>query len=495
MFDSMKIERSLSKGAFKEMEPRIREGLLDLQSELIAQKRRSILILVNGPDGAGKGGVLNQLYGWLDPRKLRTLTYDEPTEEERLRPIAWRFWRDMPAAGEIGIVLGSWYHAVLEDFVRDGGDLARFNENLQSINRHEQMLTAEGVVILKLWLYLEPQVAEARLKALRKGPMRRPVVLEWHRIVARKHRRRLQELATEAFRITSTLHAPWMVIPAEDRHYRDAMVGSVLMETLGRAVAPDTPPDPPSVSIQVHTPELPQASVLSTLDLSKSLTQADYHTQIKHEQARITTLASSRAFARRGLVCVFEGSDAAGKSSTIMRLREALDPRRFRVVPISAPTDEERARPYLWRFWRSIPAHGHTTIFDRSWYGRVLVERVEGFTPPVVWGRAYGEINDFEHQLHAAGYVVAKFWLAISPEEQARRFQERETIAYKRYKLTPEDWRNRAKWPLYERAVTDMVDRTSTFFAPWTLVEAEDKLWSRVKVLRTIADRLDEALG
>ena len=191
----------------------------------------------------------------------------------------------------------------------------------------------------------------------------------------------------------------------------------------------------------------------------------------------------------------FEGSDAAGKSSTIMRLRRALDPRRFRVHPIAAPTDEEQARPYLWRFWRHIPTHGRTAIFDRSWYGRVLVERVEGLCGPDDWGRAYGEINDFEAQLTRAGYVVVKFWLAISQDEQARRFEEREKIAYKRFKLTPEDWRNREKWPLYEAAVTEMVDRTSTREAPWTLVEAEDKHFARVKVLKTIADRLEAALA
>lgn len=495
MFDSMKIERHLTKEAFKEMEPKIREGLLDLQSELIAQKKRSILILLNGADGAGKGAVLNQLYGWLDARKLRTLTYGAPTDEERARPAIWRYWRDMPAAGEIGIVLGSWYHAALARHVLEAPDGARFTETLHAINRFEQMLASEGVIVLKLWLYLEPKEAQERLKALNEGPADRPVVREWDEVASKKLRRQLEESATEAFRITSTVAAPWVVISAEDKHYRDAMVGSVLMDTLARAIAPEAPPVPPQVPLKATAPQLPEVSVLSTLDLTKALSEDEYKVQIKAEQARITRLAASDAFRKRGLVCVFEGSDAAGKSSTIMRLREALDPRCFRVVPIGVPTDEERARPYLWRFWRQVPARGHTTIFDRSWYGRVLVERVEGFASPAAWNRAYGEINDFERQLHDAGYVLAKFWLAISPEEQARRFEARETIAYKRFKLTEEDWRNRAKWPLYERAVTDMVDRTSTFFAPWTLVEAENKHWGRVKVLRTIADRLEEALA
>lgn len=501
MFDSMKIERSLDKASFKALEPGLREGLLDLQSELIAQKRCTILILINGADGVGKGAILNQLYGWLDARKLATLTYEAPTDEERARPAVWKYWRDMPAHGEIGIILGSWYHTPLETHALGGPDGAELTQALDAINHFEAMLHAEGVLLLKLWLYLDPEDAKARLKALDEGPYDRPVVREWTRISSRKTRRRLEASAAEAFRQTSTGIAPWTIVPAADPHYCAIAVGNALMEVLIRATA--VPPAecavPAPASAPAHPPPSPAAlqavSILSTLDFSHKLDETSYRAQIDVEQQRITHLTNSRAFAKRGLVCAFEGSDAAGKSSTIMRLREALDPRHFRVHPISAPSDEERARPYLWRFWRRIPARGSTAVFDRSWYGRVLVERVEKLTPQEDWSRAYGEINDFERQLHEGGYVLAKFWLAISPDEQARRFAERERVAYKRFKLTPEDWRNREKWPLYEQAVTDMVDRTSTFYAPWTLVEAENKHFARVKVLRTIADRLEEALG
>lgn len=497
MFDSMKIERHLDKASFKALEPGLREGLLDLQSELIAQKRRTVLILINGADGAGKGGVLNQLYGWLDARKLTTLTYDAPTDEERARPEIWKYWRDMPAHGEIGIILGSWYHTPIKADALGGPDGANLTQALDAINRFEAMLHAEGVLLLKLWLYLDPKDAQARLKALDEGPTDRPVVREWTDITSKKARRRLEASAAEGFRQTSTGIAPWTIVPAADPHYCAIAVGNALMELLLRATAaPAVGAGAPAPARAMPIPAaLPAVSILSTLDFSKALDEETYRAQIDVEQQRITRLTISRGFAKRGLVCAFEGSDAAGKSTTIMRLREALDPRRFRVHPISAPTDEERARPYLWRFWRRIPGRGNTAVFDRSWYGRVLVERVENLTPQEDWGRAYGEINDFEGQLTEAGYVLAKFWLAISPEEQARRFAERERVAYKRFKLTPEDWRNREKWPLYEQAVTDMVDRTSTFYAPWTLVEAENKRYARVTVLRTIADRLEAALG
>ncbi len=495
MFDSMKIDRHLDKAAFKALEPKLREDLLDRQADMIAGRKRSILVLLNGADGAGKGAVLNRLYGWLDARKLRTMTYDAPNCEEVSRPDMWRYWRDMPAAGEIGIVLGSWYHDVLAGHILDGEDGTQFTQRLHAINRFEEMLWREGVLLLKLWLYLDPPEAVARLKALRGHPVDRPVVREWEAVKGKKQRSQLEAAATEAFRLTSTVEAPWVIVQSEDENYRDAMVGNALMEVLARATAPaPSAPAPEPVVTPTQTLPLPKVSILSTLDFSKVLPEEEYHHQLEAQQRRITHLTSAPEFRERGLVCVFEGSDAAGKSSTIMRLRQALDPRHFRVHPISAPTDEERARPYLWRFWRSIPQRGDVAVFDRSWYGRVLVERVEQFAATADWERAYGEINDFEHGLCDAGYTVVKFWLAISQDEQARRFQERETIAYKRFKLTPEDWRNREKWPLYDAAVTDMVDRTSTYYAPWTLVEAQDKRWCRVKVLKTIADRL-EAVG
>lgn len=495
MFESAQFEHRLDKAAFKALEPSLREDLLNAQFQLIDQKRRSLIVLIHGPDGAGKGAVLNRLYGWLDVRKLQTLTFETPCAAED-HPPHWKYWRELPPFGQIGIMLGSWYHAPL--CRRALGEMGRadFLAALQEIERFEAMLHAEGVSLLKIWLYLDPDEARSRLKSLTKGEYQRPVVREWAELDGNGARKRLALASEDAARATSSEIAPWHVVPAADGEYRDAMAGSLLLEKL-RDMAQEPEPAPlPLAPNPTRVPgPLPPFSILSTLDLSQSLPEAEYETRLAEAQSRITRLTNSDAFARAGLVVAFEGSDAAGKSSTIMRLRRALDPRRFRVHPIAAPTDEERARPYLWRFWRHIPGRGRTAIFDRSWYGRVLVERVEGLCGPDDWGRAYSEINDFEAQLSRSGYVVVKFWLAISQAEQARRFAERETIAYKRFKLTPEDWRNREKWPLYEAAVTEMVDRTSTREAPWTLVEAEDKHFARVKVLTTIADRLEAAVG
>ena len=205
-------------------------------------------------------------------------------------------------------------------------------------------------------------------------------------------------------------------------------------------------------------------------------------------------MSRDKRFRERNCICVFEGNDAAGKGGAIRRITRSLDARFYRVIPVGAPAEEERAQPYLWRFWRHLPRQGRFTIFDRSWYGRVLVERVEELCSEHDWMRAYTEINEFEEQLINHGTILTKFWLAITPEEQLQRFQAREETGYKRFKITDEDWRNRARWPDYERAVCDMVDRTSTEYAAWSLVEANDKRHARIKVLRTLCENLEKNL-
>jgi AMP-polyphosphate phosphotransferase len=234
--------------------------------------------------------------------------------------------------------------------------------------------------------------------------------------------------------------------------------------------------------------------VLQTLDLSRKLSKKTYVQELEQWQGRLNLLARQPKFKQHAVVAVFEGWDAAGKGGAIRYITQALDARQYQITPIAAPTDEERAQPYLWRFWRHLPRHGRVAIFDRSWYGRVLVERVEGFCSEYDWLRAYSEINDFEEQLAQSGVIVAKFWLHISPEEQLRRFNEREQTGFKRFKITEEDWRNRDKWTQYEAAVCDMVDRTSTEIAPWMLVEANDKNYARIKVLKTLCARMEASL-
>jgi polyphosphate:AMP phosphotransferase len=423
----------------------------------------------------------------MDPRYIHSRAFRAPTEEERERPPMWRYWRDLPAKGEIGIFFGAWSSVELKRLQEDGAA-----ESIAESVRLERMLANEGVLLLKFWLHLSKQQQKKRLKSLEKDPRTRWRVreTEWQHHKSYDH---IRATAEYLLRRTNTAEAPWFVVAGAEERYRNLTVANILLNALRQRldqseVQPvrDQPPPPP--------PSIDQRNILRALDYSLHLSKAEYDTELEHWQGRLNLLSRDPHFRRAAVIVVFEGFDAAGKGGSIRRLTAALDPRWYQVVPIQAPTEEERARPYLWRFWRHIPERGRFTIFDRSWYGRVLVERVEGLCPENDWLRAYAEINDFEAQLVRHGIIVCKFWLAITKEEQLKRFQSRENTGFKRYKITSEDWRNRDKWQNYERAVCDMVDRTSTEIAPWTLVEANDKNFARIKVLKTLYRAIEAAL-
>jgi polyphosphate:AMP phosphotransferase len=300
-------------------------------------------------------------------------------------------------------------------------------------------------------------------------------------------------ISEHVLRETSTAAAPWAIVEGYNANYRNLTVGRQVLDAIRKRL------DQPKTKIQPISAPPPIAPldnlhILSSLDLSKTIDKRDYEEKLEGYQGKLNLLTRDPRFKKISVICVFEGSDAAGKGGSIRRITQAIDARIFSINPIAAPTEEERAQPYLWRFWRHVPRHGRLTVFDRSWYGRVLVERVEGFCSEYDWMRAYGEINDFEEQLSRKHDVVVKYWLQISKEEQLRRFEERKTIAFKRFKITEEDWRNREKWDAYETAVCDMIDRTSTNYAPWTVVEANDKNYARIKILKTLCDRIEEVL-
>jgi polyphosphate:AMP phosphotransferase len=491
MFESAAQAHKLDKATFTLEEPRLRAELTEAQLELVESRAFPVIILLTGADGAGKGDVLHRLLAWLDPRHLRVNAYGEPGEEERLRPRFWRYWRDLPPKGEIGVVVGSWYNAPLIDHLRGRLDHAAFERELMAICRFEAMLAAEGALILKMLLYLSVAEQQRRLKAIADKPgASRHVLEEWSAV---KRRQRSRPLVETMISRTGTAFAPWIVVPSQDPQYRDLSVGRTISAAIRRRLAAPAPPaTTPSAPL---VPSLDRKTVLDGLDLTRRLEAEEYKRKLERWQERLAVLTDDPRFHQIAVVAVFEGNDAAGKGGSIRRVAQAIDPRRLRVHPIAAPSDEEKAQPYLWRFWRRLPRKGHIAIFDRSWYGRVLVERVEGFADEVAWLRAYGEINELEEELVLSGIVVLKFWLAISRDEQARRFDERKGVEFKRHKITAEDWRNREKWDHYAEAVGDMVDRTSTPYAPWTMVEAEDKHWARVKVLKTFCRRIEAALG
>ncbi len=451
------------------------------------QKRFAVLILIEGMDAAGKGETVQLLHKWMDPRHVHTHAFGEPSEDERERPPMWRYWRLLPAKGEIGIFFGAWQSVGLHRLQTENVE-----EGLEESVRLEKMLVNEDVILLKLWFHLSKEQQKKRLKKLEKNPQTRWRVTEadW------KHYKSYDEQRTAAeyfLRRTSTAEAPWSVIAGADSRYRNLTVADILLGALRQRLdhaepehAIDRTPSPP--------PALDRQNILRALDYSLQLGKADYKKELEHWQGRLNRVSRDPDFEQMAAIAVFEGGDAAGKGGSIRRVTEALDPRRYQVIPIAAPTEEERARPYLWRFWRHIPGRGRLRIFDRSWYGRVLVERVEELCSETDWMRAYSEINDLEAQLVRHGIVVCKFWLAITEEEQLKRFEARENTNFKRFKITPDDWRNREKWQAYESAVCDMVDRTSTEIAPWTLVEANDKKFARIKVLKTLCHAIEAAL-
>ena len=490
MFESAEVGHCISKSEYHKREPLLREALLKAQYELLAQARFPVLIIIGGVDGAGKGETVNLLNEWMDPRHIITHAFGRLTDEENQRPPMWRYWRALPPKGRIGVLFGSWYTDPIVARVKHKISAAELIKRIEEIRHFERMLVSEGALVLKFWFHLSHEEQGKRLNALHADPKTRWRVTEadWKHFEEYERFRRVSELT---LRETSTGEAPWSIIEGTDPNYRYLAVGTQLLDALSIRLAH---PEPPStVAPAPLTPPLDNHNVLNALDYSQSLTKKIYKRKLEKYQGRLSLLTRRAEFNERSLIIVFEGQDAAGKGSSIRRITNALDARHYHVIPIAAPSQEERSQPYLWRFWRRLPLKGRVTIFDRSWYGRVLVERVEGFAAEGDWMRAYHEINAFEEQLVDNGAVVVKFWLAITQEEQLKRFNERAEIAFKSFKITDEDWRNREKWPNYERAVCDMVERCSTQAAPWHLIPANDKPFARIAILKTLCDRLEAA--
>lgn len=488
MFESAEVGHKIAKTEYSKQEPILRAALLKAQYDLLADASFPVLIIIGGVDGAGKGETVNLLNEWMDPRHIVTRAFGAPTDEETQRPPMWRFWRAMPPKGRIGVLFGSWYTDPIVRRVMGKTKAAELAQSIEEIRHLERMLVAEGALILKFWFHLSRPAQKKRLKALEDDPDTRWRVndTDWQRYKRYDRFRKVSELT---LRETSTGDAPWVIVDGGDANCRYLTVGAQLLKALQDRLAQAKPAA--AVAPAPLAPPLDERNVLNALDYTRTLPRKDYKKKLEAYQGRLNLLTRARDFRDRSLIVVFEGQDAAGKGSSIRRITGALDARHYQVIPIAAPTQEERAQPYLWRFWRQLPLQGRVTIFDRSWYGRLLVERVEGLCAEPAWMRAFHEINAFEEQLVRNGAVLVKFWLAITPEEQLRRFNERKRIAFKNFKITDEDWRNRQRWPDYERAVCDMIERCSTDAARWNVIPANDKLFARIQILKSLCQSLD----
>lgn len=492
MFESAELGHKIDKATYEKEVPKLREALLDAQMDLAKLGKFPVIILIGGVDGAGRGETVNLINEWMDPRFVETHGMGEPSDEELDRPMMWRFWRALPPKGKIGVFLGSWYTWPILNRVTGRTRTADLDQSLERARRLERMLVDEGALVLKFWMHLSKEKQKERLKTLEKDPKTRWRVTkrDWEHY---KMYDEFLEVNERVIRHTSTAEAPWTIVEGYDPRYRGLTIGKTILDAI-RTRLDEAGKKTKSVSAPLPLPAIDQINILKTLDLTQKIDKKKFEAELEKYQGKLAMLTRDPKFRDFTVVTLFEGNDAAGKGGAIRRVTGALDARQYNIVPIAAPTEEERAQPYLWRFWRHIPRRGRVTIFDRSWYGRVLVERVEKFCSEADWMRAYSEINDFESQLVRHNILVIKFWLAISKEEQLRRFKEREKIGFKRFKITDEDWRNREKWNDYEAAVCDMVDRTSTEIAPWTLVEANDKYFARIKILKTMCQQIEAAM-
>lgn len=497
MFEAAELGRTVSKEEYRSEVAGLRWQLLDAQRQLRTAPF-PLIVVFGGVDGAGKSETVHLLNEWMDPRWIVTRAFDEPSEEERERPPHWRFWRDLPARGQIGLFLSSWYSAPILDRVHRRSSSADLDAAARRIAAFERVLADDGAVILKFWMHLSKDAQKRRLTELEDDPLTR-----W-RVAKRQWKDwklydRFTAAAERMISQTSTAPAPWMIVEGVDERYRSLVVGTTIREALYKAFAAlddaasaSATAGPTAGRSRARRKRGP--SVLARLDMSQSIPSGKFDRLLEKWQGRLNGLQREALRRRVSTILVFEGWDASGKGGAIRRVASALDLRECRVIPFAAPTDEERAHHYLWRFWRHLGRAGRVTIYDRSWYGRVLVERVEGFATEPEWSRAYAEINAFEDQLIEHGIVVVKFWLHITKAEQLKRFEERAKSPYKSWKLGDDDWRNREKWDEYEQAVDEMVARTSTLRAPWTLVPSNDKNFARIEILRTACKALEERL-
>jgi len=491
MFEVAETGRTLSKEDFAAEVPRLRMGLVNAQYDLRGADF-PVLVAIAGDDRLGAADVWNRLHEWMDARYLASHAFGPLTREEEVHPPFWRFWRALPGNGETGVFLGGWAQSPVARRLEGKLDAAGFARWVAHAARFERALVDDGALVLKFWIHLPRSEHEAQLARAEKGKGRAWRVDERDWRICEEYDA-LLPVAEEMVRRTSSAEAPWHLVEGTDARHRDAFVAQTLLEGLTRRLE-----GAPAVSAPAASPPLgrepPHPSVLDAVDLSRRVPWDDYKKPLEKLQRRLFKRVDRAGAEGLRTVLVFEGWDAAGKGGVIRRITAALDARDYRVVPVAAPTSEEARHHYLWRFWRHVPVAGKLVVFDRSWYGRVLVERVEGLAAEPVWRRAYGEINDFEQQLVEADSLVLKFWLHVSPEEQLRRFRDRERTGYKKYKITDEDYRNRERWEAYEAAVHEMVGATSTPSAPWHLVAAEDKRAARLEVLETVCDALKGAL-
>ena len=492
MLEVSEVGNKISKEDYKAAIPELRVGLINAQYDL-GRADFPVVIWIAGDDRMAANELINRLNEWMDSRFIETRVFAEPTVEEHQRPPLWRLWRSLPPKGRASFFVGGLMRAAIQ-WAQGEISETQFSAWLRHIATMQEELVDDGALIIKFFLHTPAKIQKKKLKEAEKHPETGWQVdqRDW---AALDSMGPVLPIAERILRETSGPGAPWIIVESTDDRYRDLTVARAILAAIrARLEEGHVKHTTASVAESVFGDIDEKANVLSAIDVTQTMDRDTYRKQLAKQQAKLHKLSIEARKRGVSTVLAFEGWDAAGKGGVIRRVVTALEAGDFRVIPVAAPTEEERKYHYLWRFWRDVPADGKFVIFDRTWYGRVLVERVEGFATLSEWQRAFDEINDFEAQLVEHGSYVAKFWLHISAEEQLSRFQARENTAYKQHKITDEDYRNRERWYDYVKAVDQMVLRTTSEGSQWHVIPANDKYFARIATLKAINKGLARTL-
>ena len=467
------------------------EEKLSQQQMKLKEKRLPVLVLIEGWGAAGKGSAIGQIINNIDPRFFKVFSMPStPTEEERRRPFLYRFFEKIPEAGKFTFLDSGWMDQIMKERLDGKLDDKAYAQRVDSVKRFERGLTDNGYLVLKFFFHISKKEQESRIEALLSEKDTAWRVSEGD-LWQNRHYDKCLEAFDRYLDDTNTPSAPWYIVDSKSKKFAELQV----METLCMGI--ETALHNESLAVPLLQNAFPLIKMPKLRDVpleGKTLDEEKYKKELKELQQKLGQLHNRLYRKRVPVIIAYEGWDAAGKGGNIKRLTGALDPRGFEVHPIASPEPHEKARHYLWRFWTRLPKDGHIAIFDRTWYGRVMVERLEGFCSENDWQRAYYEMNEFEQELHNWGAVILKFWVQIDKDTQLARFTERQNTPSKQWKITDEDWRNREKWDLYEQAVDEMLQKTSTTYAPWHILESVDKKYARIKALHIVIDALEKAL-
>ncbi|MEE1079376.1 MAG: polyphosphate:AMP phosphotransferase [Agathobacter sp.] len=475
----------------EEIEARLKVAREKLSGQQMKIKEHGlpVLVLFEGWGTAGKGSVLGKVIRNIDPRFFKVATMDVPTEEEKRKPFLYRHFVKIPEKGKFMFLDSGWMDEITQECLNGTLEENEYKKKIESVKRFERQLTDNGYLVMKFFFQISQKEQKKRIDALKEDKNTKWRVSgkdDWQN----KHYEKCMNVFDRYLNDTNAPADPWYLIDAKNKKWAELQV----LETLVSGI--DTALKNSNLAVPLLQNVFPIDKILKLeeIDLDKKLTDEEYRRELHELQQKLTELHNKLYRKKVPVIIAYEGWDAAGKGGNIKRIAGALDPRGFEVHPIASPEPHEKARHYLWRFWNRLPKTGHVAIFDRTWYGRVMVERLEGFCSENEWQRAYNEINEFEKELSDWGAVIVKFWVQIDKDTQLQRFTDRQNTPEKQWKITDEDWRNREKWDLYEDAVNEMMKKTNTTYAPWHVLESNDKKYARIKALKIVIDAIEQAL-